>query len=103
MNLECFDRDIYALPLVDLFNKYPHISFKIYREPTDSIDLPPGMLWCCDCGCGEVTPEYHTVGHAYTADASESVMSCSLEIGLTSPCIEHDGEYFGVHVYEEDA
>ncbi|QIG27561.1 hypothetical protein [Leclercia adecarboxylata] len=103
MDIEQFDSDIYRLDIVQIFDKYPHIDFKVFREPTDVISLPNGLEWTCECGCGVVTPGYWTVGSAYTADHNGNVFSCSLELGLASPCVKNSGEHFGISVFEEGA
>ncbi|MGB7801378.1 hypothetical protein [Buttiauxella sp.] len=101
MDLEQFELDIHRHSLNEIFDKYPHIEFKIIREPTDCIKLPAGISWVCDCGCGVVTPGYFTRGYFYTADASESVFNCTIEVGLASPCIDKCGEHYSVTVWTD--
>ena len=95
-----FERDIKGMEFSMLGLKYPSTEFLI-RSSQARPELPPGSVWCCDGGNGEVIPVLRVDGYQYQTNSGK-VDTCYVDYDWMSPFKDRKGCHYPVYPYVDE-
>lgn len=70
--------------------RYPGVDIVLGEGP-DLPELVKHEVWCCECGCGEITPVKTVMYSMYAIDRDENLQEVILETHWTSPHTRNGG------------